>query len=348
MTAEQLLRVESLSVDFSVTGALWASASVVRAVQGVSFDLATGETLGVVGESGCGKSTLGRAILALVRPTSGRVIWLGRDLARVHRRERRLLRREMTVVFQDPLASLNPRMTVGALVAEPLEIFEPDLPAKEKSRRVAAILARVGLPANAIDRYPHQFSGGQCQRIGIARAVILKPKLIVCDEAVSALDVSVQAQIVALLRELRREMGVSLLFISHNLAVVRQISDRIMVLYLGKVMEIAERDGLYNRPRHPYTQALLSAVPIPDPERERRRQRIPLIGDLPSPLQPPEGCVFHTRCPYVQERCRSEVPRLETGADGHGVACHRWQEIAATDKFPWCSWWSPPSAGASW
>jgi oligopeptide transport system ATP-binding protein len=285
--------------------------------------------LGIVGESGCGKSTLGRAVLHLISPSAGRVVWNGRDLSVVGRREQRLLRREMTIIFQDPLASLDPRMTVGSLVGEPLDIFEPKLPREERARRIAAVLARVGLPDDAVERYPHQFSGGQCQRIGIARALILKPKMIVCDEAVSALDVSIQAQIVGLLADLSRDMGVAMLFISHNLAVVRQISDRIMVLYLGKVMEIAPRHALYDTPRHPYTQALLSAVPVPDPDIERQRLRIPLSGDLPSPLHPPGGCVFHTRCPHVQERCRTEIPRLSNVDACHTVACHRWKEIGA-------------------
>lgn len=328
-TTQNLLQVEDLSVDFVMPGSLWGSKSVVHAVQNVSFGLACGETLGVVGESGCGKSTLGRAVLNLIHPSSGRILWNGKDLAKADHRERRLLRREMTIIFQDPLASLDPRMTVGALVGEPLDIFEPNLSREDRHQRIASVLDRVGLPVDAIDRYPHQFSGGQCQRIGIARALISKPKMIVCDEATSALDVSIQAQIVALLGDLSREMGVALMFISHNLAVVRQISDRIMVLYLGKVMEIADRHSLYDTPRHPYTQALLSAVPVPDPEIERQRVRIHLSGDLPSPLHPPEGCVFHTRCPYVQDRCRTEVPALSSVESRHGVACHRWADIDA-------------------
>ncbi|MDR3438372.1 oligopeptide/dipeptide ABC transporter ATP-binding protein [Telmatospirillum sp.] len=323
-----LLRVENLSVRFPIPGEMWGAKAVVHAVEDVSFDLAPGETLGIVGESGCGKSTLGRTVLNLIPATLGRVFWQGRHLAAATAREQRLMRREMTMIFQDPLASLNPRMTVGSLVGEPLDIFEPSLARDERRRRIAAVLERVGLPPDAVARYPHQFSGGQCQRIGIARALILKPKMIVCDEAVSALDVSVQAQIVALLGELSREMGVSLLFISHNLAVVRQISDRIMVLYLGRVMEIADRQSLYHAPRHPYTQALLSAVPVPDPEIERQRQRIHLVGELPSPLNPPSGCVFHTRCPFASERCQREMPALAAIDALHTVACHHWQEIA--------------------
>jgi oligopeptide transport system ATP-binding protein len=235
----------------------------------------------------------------------------------------------MTIIFQDPLAALDPQMSVGALVREPLDIFEPAMPRAEKRRRVIEVLERVGLGGIDLDRYPHQFSGGQCQRIGIARALILKPKMILCDEAVSALDVSVQAQILLLLEKLRREEGLALLFIAHNLAVVRQISDRVMVLYLGKIMELAPRDALYAAPRHPYTQALLAAVPIPDPVVERARRHVPLTGDLPSASDPPQGCVFHTRCPHSTQRCRDEAPELETVGPGHVVACHRWRELAA-------------------
>ncbi|PKU22466.1 ABC transporter ATP-binding protein [Telmatospirillum siberiense] len=326
-TPDDLLRVEGLSVDFPVSGGLWGRKRAVHAVRDVSFTLSAGETLGVVGESGCGKSTLGRAVLNLIRPTAGRIWWNGSEPAAESLERQRLLRREMTVIFQDPLASLDPRMTIGAQVGEPLDIFEPALPEDEKRRRVAAVLERVGLSADAVGRYPHQFSGGQCQRVGIARALISNPRMIVCDEAVSALDVSIQAQIVALLGDLSREMGVALLFISHNLAVVRQISDRVMVLYLGKVMEIAGRDSLYGAPRHPYTRALLSAVPVPDPDVERNRRRFHLIGDLPSPLDPPKGCVFHTRCPHAVDRCRTEVPDL-SGLEGrHHVACHLWREL---------------------
>ncbi|MTJ82110.1 MAG: ATP-binding cassette domain-containing protein [Telmatospirillum sp.] len=326
----RLLQVSDLCVRFPVAGAFWQKPSVVHAVNSVSLDLAEGEILGIVGESGCGKSSLGRALLHLIPASSGQVLWRGTDLARMGAGERRRTRREMAMIFQDPLASLNPRMTVGALVGEPLDIFEPRLGRVARRDKVAGMLARVGLTADAIDRYPHQFSGGQCQRIGIARALMLSPRMVVCDEAVSALDVSVQAQIVALLGELSRETGTALIFISHNLAVVRQISDRVMVLYLGRVMEVADRDRLYRSPRHPYTRALLSAVPLPDPARERGRSRIRLSGDLPSPLSPPGGCVFHTRCPAAVDRCRHDCPPLE-GDAGHQVACHRWREIAEED-----------------
>jgi oligopeptide transport system ATP-binding protein len=321
-----LLSVRDLRVHFPIAGAMFAEKRVVKAVDGVSFDLFPGETLGIVGESGCGKSTLGRAVLKLLPATDGRVVWLGRDLADEGKRGMRALRQEMQIIFQDPLAALDPRMTVGAIIAEPIETFEPNLPRETKQRRVAETMERVGLSPALINRYPHEFSGGQCQRIGIARAMILKPKLIVCDEPVSALDVSIQAQIINLLRRLQREENLALIFISHNLSVVRIISHRVMVLYLGKIMELAERDEIYRNPRHPYTQALLSAVPVPDPDFERARKRVSLTGDLPSPINPPSGCVFRTRCPLAIEICAEKIPPLETTAEGHVVACHRWRE----------------------
>jgi len=310
MTAP-LLSVRDLRVHFPVRR------GTLRAVDGISFDLAPGETLGIVGESGCGKSTLGRAILQLVRPTQGRVVWMGQELTTTPDEALRPLRREMTVIFQDPVAALDPRMTVGDIVAEPLVTHEPRLPGRERRDRVADMMARVGLAPEMINRYPHEFSGGQAQRIGIARAMILAPKLVICDEPVSALDVSIQAQIVNLLAGLQRDLGVAMLFISHDLAVVRLISHRVLVLYLGKPMELATRDALYAKPRHPYTQALISAVPVPDPKVERTRKRIVLVGDLPSPLAPPSGCVFRTRCPRAQAVCAAEEPAF-TG----GVACH--------------------------
>jgi len=299
----------------------------LKAVDGVSFALAQGETLGVVGESGCGKSTLGRAILRLIEPTAGRVVWLGEDLAALAPEALRRRRRAMQIVFQDPLASLNPRMTVGDIVAEPLITHEPGLSRAEVRARVADMMAKTGLSPQMINRYPHEFSGGQCQRIGVARAMILDPRLIVCDEPVSALDVSIQAQIINLLMRLQREFGLSLLFISHDLSVVRHISHRILVLYLGRMMEVASRDALYSNPRHPYTRALISAVPIPDPRLERQKPRLVLKGDLPSPLDPPSGCVFRTRCPLAIQRCADEVPAIEHIAPGHRVACHRWREV---------------------
>ncbi|MGH6901412.1 MAG: ABC transporter ATP-binding protein, partial [Geminicoccaceae bacterium] len=267
----------------------------LKAVDGVSFELRPGETLGIVGESGCGKSTLGRAVLRLIEPSAGRVVWLGDDLGALDAEALRRHRRAMQIVFQDPLASLDPRMTVGDIIAEPLITHEPRLGKDEVRARVADMLAKTGLSPQMINRYPHEFSGGQCQRIGIARAMILGPKLIVCDEPVSALDVSIRAQIVNLLMRLQRAFGLALLFISHDLAVVRHISHRILVLYLGRTMELADRDALYAAPRHPYTRALISAVPIPDPKVERGKRRMVLTDDLPSPLAPPSGCVFRTR-----------------------------------------------------
>ena len=276
--------------------------------------------------SGCGKSTLGRAILRLIEPTAGRVVWLGKDLAALGPEALRRQRRAIQIVFQDPLAALDPRMTIGDSIAEPLLTHEPALARAEVRARVRDMLATTGLAPQMINRYPHEFSGGQCQRIGVARAMILRPRLIVCDEPVSALDVSIQAQIINLLMRLQREFGLALLFISHDLAVVRHISHRVLVLYLGRMMELAGRDRLYAAPRHPYTRALISAVPIPDPRLERRRQRLVLAGDLPSPLAPPSGCVFRTRCPLAIQRCADEVPAVEEVVPGHEVACHRWRE----------------------
>jgi oligopeptide transport system ATP-binding protein len=321
-----LMSVRDLRVHFPLPSTLFAEKRVVKAVDGVSFDLYPGETLGIVGESGCGKSTLGRAVLRLIPPSAGQVVWLGKDLKNTGKRDMRALRQEMQIIFQDPLAALDPRMTVGAIIAEPLDTFEPNLPKPEREARVAETMQRVGLSPALINRYAHEFSGGQCQRIGIARAMILKPKLIVCDEPVSALDVSIQAQIVNLLRRLQREENLALIFISHNLAVVRLISHRVMVLYLGKVAELAERDEIYRNPRHPYTQALLSAVPVPDPDFERSKKRISLTGDLPSPINPPSGCVFRTRCPLAIARCAEEAPGLEAVTGSHTVSCHRWRE----------------------
>jgi oligopeptide transport system ATP-binding protein len=326
MTPPPLISVRDLRVHFPIPSELFGHKRVVKAVDGVSFDLYPGETLGIVGESGCGKSTLGRAVLQLIPPSAGQVVWLGRDLQKSSARDLRALRRDMQIIFQDPLAALDPRMTVGAIIAEPLDTFEPKLPPEERQARVAETMERVGLSPALINRYAHEFSGGQCQRIGIARAMILKPKLIVCDEPVSALDVSIQAQIVNLLRRLQREENLALIFISHNLAVVRLISTRVMVLYLGRIAELAGRDAIYHTPRHPYTQALLAAIPVPDPDIERAKRRISLSGDLPSPIDPPSGCVFRTRCPLAIARCAEMVPPLEAVSDGHSVACHRWRE----------------------
>ncbi len=322
-----LVDVAQLKVHFPVTGGGWWSRRTLKAVDGVELTLAPGETLGIVGESGSGKSTLARAILKLVPASAGRVCVLGRDIESLPRSELRLLKRDLQVVFQDPLASLNPRMTVGDIVAEPLWTHRPELSRAAARAQVVEVLRRVGLTGGELNRYPHEFSGGQCQRIGIARALVLKPKIVVCDEPVSALDVSIQAQIVNLLLELRRELDLALIFIAHDLAVVRRISHRVLVMYLGRVMEIAPSADLYARPSHPYTRALISAVPLPDPRAERARPREILRGELPSPIDPPSGCRFRTRCPYVIDRCKDEVPLLRPFQYAQ-VACHRAEDLA--------------------
>ena len=316
-----LVAVEGLAKHFAVRGGSFfaRSSGAVRAVDEVSFAIRSGETLGLVGESGCGKSTVGRLILRLIEPTAGRILFAGTDIAQLSPRDLLAVRRSMQIVFQDPYSSLNPRMTVEDIVLEPLYI-QGERPGPEMRRRAEKLLETVGLPKRAIARYPHEFSGGQRQRIGIARAIAPQPKFIVCDEAVSALDVSIQAQIVNLLQDLQQEFGLSYLFIAHDLAVVKHISDRVAVMYLGKVVEIAEKRALYAAPRHPYTQALLASIPAPHPRLRRQRQR--LTGELPSALAPPPGCRFHTRCPHARERCRSDVPELRTLADGHQAACH--------------------------
>ncbi len=326
--AEPLLIVDDLSVRYAVGGGLFRRAATLLAVDAVSFELKAGETLGVVGESGCGKTSLGRAILRLIPPSAGRVSWLGRPLSELSSDELRELRRTMQIVFQDPLASLDPRMTILDSVAEPLAVFRAELSRAQRARETRAMLERVGLGAELANRYPHELSGGQCQRAAIARALILEPRLLVCDEPVSSLDVSIQAQILNLLKRLQREMHLSMLFISHNLAVVRQVSQRVMVLYLGRIMELATREELYARPRHPYTRALLDSIPIPDPVRERERHLAPLPSELPSPLHPPSGCVFRTRCPWAEPRCAAIRPPLEAVSTSHQVACVRWREIA--------------------
>jgi oligopeptide transport system ATP-binding protein len=323
MSNGALLSVEDLKVHFPIKGGvLGTTFAHVRAVDGVSFDLKPGETLGIVGESGCGKSTLGRAVLRLIKSTEGRVVWAGKDLFELGQKALRTERRQMQIIFQDPLASLDPRMSVETIIGKPLRIFHPELSRAEVRKRVFETMNQVGLAPSMANRYPHEFSGGQCQRIGIARAIILKPKLIVCDEPVSALDVSIQAQIINLLMELQRSLGVSLLFISHNLAVVRHISHRVMVLYLGKIMEIAERDDFYARPLHPYSEALISAVPIADPRIERSRPRVLLQGDIPSPINPPSGCRFRTRCPKATAVCAEQEPAMRDYGVGHFAACH--------------------------
>ena len=330
---EPILAVRDLRIFFSLrSDKLLGKHQILRAVDGVSFDLARGETLGVVGESGCGKSTLARAVLGLVPVTSGEVRFGGRNLAQLDPAAMREQRRHLQIIFQDPLASLDPRMTVGEIIAEPLRSFCPRMPSRERAAKVLDTMAHVGLLPEYINRYPHEFSGGQAQRIGIARALILRPEVIVCDEPVSALDVSIKAQIVNLLADLQRELGVSLLFIAHDLASVRHISRRVMVLYLGKVMELAPWDEIYRTPRHPYTQALIQAIPPADPHRAKANRSKPLGGELPSPIAPPSGCVFRTRCPYAIERCAQEVPALRQVGNSV-VACHLAEQIPSAPQL---------------
>jgi oligopeptide/dipeptide ABC transporter ATP-binding protein len=321
--SEEVLRVEDLRVYFphKSRGVFPRTIGQIKAVDGVSFDLGSAETLGLVGESGCGKSTTGRAILRLVNPTSGHVMINGTDVADLSRRAMRPVRQQAQMIFQDPYNALNPRQTVGAILASPFRIQKVE-PAGGVKQAVRELMDRVGLNPEHVNRYPYEFSGGQRQRIGIARAIALRPKLIICDEPVSALDVSIQAQILNLLQDLQSDFGVSYLFIAHDLAVVRQIAQRVAVMYLGHIVENASREELYAHPLHPYTHALMSAVPVPDPRVQMQRERIVLGGDLPSPLNPPSGCVFHTRCFVAQDRCRTEKPVLREFAPGHTVACH--------------------------
>ncbi len=322
---QHLLSVRDLRVQFQIKQAKgwpWSAAATLKAVEGVSFDIMPGETLGIVGESGCGKSTLARAILNLIPAHSGSIVWQGQEMLGATAQAWQAVRKDVQMIFQDPLASLNPRMTIAQIIAEPLRTHHPELSTHDVMARVSAMMERVGLAATHINRYPHEFSGGQCQRIGIARALILRPKLIICDEPVSALDVSIQAQIINLLQELQAEMGLALIFIAHDLAVVKHISQRILVMYLGHVMELAQKNALYDQPRHPYTRALLSAIPIPDPKAERAKVIQLLQGDLPSPLAPPSGCVFRTRCPLAQERCAQTEPLLRRLSDTTQGACH--------------------------
>jgi len=321
--ADKLLQVRGLKKYFPVTSGiiLQRVKAYVKAVDGLDFFVRKGETLGLVGESGCGKSTTGRSILQLYRPTAGEVIFQGKDLCKLQGEELRKMRRHMQMIFQDPYASLNPRMTVGDIIGEPLEVHNI-AKGKEKKERVQELLQIVGLNPYFVNRYPHEFSGGQRQRIGVARALAVNPDFIVCDEPISALDVSIQAQIINLLEELQAQFHLTYLFIAHDLSVVRHISDRVAVMYLGKIVELTDRDSLYKNPLHPYTKALLSAVPIPDPVIEEKRERIILTGDVPSPVNPPSGCRFHTRCPIAIERCKHEDPEFRDVGDLHFVACH--------------------------
>jgi len=318
-----LLRVENLTKHFPVTRGIIFQKQVgaVQAVDDISFEIKKGETFGLVGESGCGKSTTGRAILQLHKPTAGKVYFEDTELTTASPAVLRKMRRNMQIIFQDPYASLNPRMTVGSIIAEPLEIHNIGT-SKERQERVQELLKLVGLNPYFVNRYPHEFSGGQRQRIGVARALALQPEFIVCDEPISALDVSIQAQVVNLLEELQDEFGLTYLFIAHDLSMVRHISDRVAVMYLGKVVELATRNELYEDPLHPYAKALLSAVPIPDPVMEEKRRRIILEGDVPSPINPPSGCRFHPRCPIAEDVCKQAVPEWREAKPGHWVACH--------------------------
>jgi oligopeptide transport system ATP-binding protein len=321
-TNEPLLKVKDLVKNFPIKGGIFGrEVDRVHAVDGVSFEMMAGETLGVVGESGCGKSTTGRCILRLIEPTSGEVWFEGRNVTQASKTELRALARDMQIIFQDPYASLDPRMTVGSIIGEALTIHKLTKNAREYEDRIVQLLETVGLNADHMRRFPHEFSGGQRQRIGIARALAVSPKLVVCDEAVSALDVSIQAQVINLLEDLRSQFSLTYIFIAHDLSVVEHISHRVAVMYLGRIVELATAKALYTNPKHPYTEALLSAVPIPDPQ--VKRKRVPLQGDVPSPIHPPSGCHFHTRCPIAQKPlCNTEKPQLKLSGEGHWVACH--------------------------
>ena len=315
-----LLEVQKVKKEFVTSKSLTGKPlKIVHAVDSVDLTIYEGETIGVVGESGCGKSTLGRCILQLIRPTAGNVLYRGEDITKLNKEQMRQMRRKMQLIFQDPYASLNPRMTVLELIMAPLEAFGIGT-MEERVQRVKDIMELVGMPENMMNRYPHEFSGGQRQRIVIARALVLNPEFVVCDEPVSALDVSVRAQVLNLIQELKKKKHLTYMFISHDLSVVKYISDRIAVMYLGRIVEIAEKNELYNNPQHPYTKALLSAIPIPDVDNKMKREI--LTGDVPSPLNPPSGCYFHTRCKYATERCKTECPALHDVGNGHMVACH--------------------------
>jgi oligopeptide transport system ATP-binding protein len=321
--SEALLQVQGLKMHFEVGGGMLSGKSAtVRAVDGIDFAIRRGETLGLVGESGCGKTTTGRCVLRLERPTDGKIVFEGKDITGMEESELRSVRRRMQVIFQDPYASLNPRMTIGDIIGEPLKVHRIVTDKAKREARVKELLSQVGLLPQHARRYPHQLSGGQRQRVGIARAIAMEPSLIVCDEPVSALDVSIQAQIINLLEDLQKNLGLTYLFIAHDLSVVRHISDRVAVMYLGKIVELADRKSLYEDPLHPYTKALLSAVPIPDPRLEAQRERTVLRGEVPSPLKPPSGCVFHPRCPIAVDRCSAEIPTLREIKPGHWAACH--------------------------
>lgn len=323
MEKKVLLQVKNLKKYFPVSKGLFTNRQVrfVKAVDNVSFDVYDGETLGLVGETGCGKTTVARTILQLYHPTSGQIIFDGVDLTSLPENDLRKMRRRMQMIFQDPYASLNPRMTVGSIISAPLDVHT-DLNRSEKQDKVQDLLKLVGLNPDFVNRYPHEFSGGQRQRIGIARALALSPDLVICDEPISSLDVSIQAQVVNLLEELQDRLGLTYIFVAHDLSMVRHISDRMVVMYLGKVMELADRNEIYLHPRHPYTKALMSAVPIPNPRKARDRQRIILQGDIPSPLNPPQGCNFNTRCPLAQDICFKEDPEYREIDPNHFVACH--------------------------
>ncbi len=328
--SKPVLRVQDLAVTFnSFTGGwLHRKERTLRAVDGISFELHAGETLGIVGESGSGKSTLARAILGLIRSSRGRVQWMGEDLTGLEEEELRQKRKQLQIVFQDPVASLNPRMTAGDIIAEPLWTFYPNMERLQVDERTRGMMKMVGLLPNQINRYPHEFSGGQCQRIGIARSLVLNPRLLICDEPVSALDVSIQAQIINLMKGLQKKLGLALIFIAHDLSVVRHISDRVMVMYMGQAMEVSAKTALYRKPLHPYSNALMKSVAIPDPKLARAaRQESWLTGDMPSPYQRPQGCIFHTRCPYRVKRCEADVPALRRMESGDWVACHRAEDL---------------------
>lgn len=322
-----LIEIKDLKKTFSISTGLFGRALSLTALENINFSVKKGETLGIVGESGCGKSTLGRCILQLLSPDEGQVLWLGQDLTKLPAEEMRKRRADLQIIFQDPLASLNPRMTVGDIIEDPLKTLRPEMNKTDRRAKVVKTMEAVGLLPEMINRYPHEFSGGQAQRIGIARALITDPKLIVCDEPVSALDVSIQAQILNLLAELKDEFGLTLIFISHNLSVVRHVSDRILVLYLGRIVELATGDEIYEDPKHPYTRALLTAVPIPDPKLARQRNIDALKGEIPSPINPPSGCTFRTRCRFAKPQCAETRPPLESIEGGRLVACIRWREI---------------------